>query len=143
MSPALVAPQRVFEGLVGPDLAEEPRGELALDLAHPDALFDAALGPLAATGGLRGTVTPLAGEGDSDTCALTQEEAGRRYLVASDVTMQDAVESFRFPGLPAGAYSVWCERRTQSGAGDEVVSRSMPAAAAVTVNDEAAVAVAF
>jgi hypothetical protein len=118
-------------------------GELALDLAHPDETFDAALGLLSESGGLHGTVTPMAGEGESDTCTLLQEVPGRRYILASDVTTQDAVESFRFPALPVGAYSVQCERRAQSSSGDEVVSRSQIAAAAVTANDDSEIAVSF
>jgi hypothetical protein len=118
-------------------------GELALDRAQRERTFDGALQPLAASGSIRGTVTPMADDGESDTCALVQLEQGRRYLVASDVTTIDSEETFRFDGLAPGEYSVECARRVEKSSGEISTVPAQPAAATVAGDAEAQVAISF
>lgn len=119
-------------------------GALPLDTTRREQTFDVALAPLPGAGRIAGTVTPAAGDSESDTCSLVQLAMGQRYRVASDVTtIDDGEESFRFDGLQPGEYSVECSRRTEKSSGESTTVSARPVAVTVVADTEARAAIAF
>lgn len=104
----------------------------------PTSTWNAAFSPAAATGQIAATVTPPAGDTDTDIVNLTQSltvgTAAQSFIVRSIVpTIDNSVETCTLTLIPSGSYTLQAARTTTSN-GVTTYLRSLATAPTVTAN---------
>jgi len=116
---------------------------IALSMAKPNGIFDAAFTSAAQVGSVQVQVAPIATELQSDTCSLLQGEETAQYIVADGVTSQSTLEQVQFDYLPIGYYETQCDRLDTQDSGIAKVTTSQQIPAQVAAAATQAVQVAF
>lgn len=124
-------------------LAGSISNEIALLETAPTATFDAALTVAAAVGSVRAVISPMAPEGQSDTCQLLTMLNDRPIIVASEGTVQDADEQLQLDGIPTGSYAMQCLRRSTDESGSPVVTAAKRIQVTIEADTAKAVQVEF